>query len=342
VLFNPASTRAVDSLKRIIELERLYPQKVEIITTTTGGRDANIAALVAVKKRLTKDVLLCVAAGDGTVNIAVEALATAGLKAPLLPLWGGNANDLAYMLNGASFAKRLRSVFRRSQIIPIYPLECTITSGNKRESRLAACYISFGMSGFSAHRMNDEIHREHIRRKRLTRFAHELGLVWRIFTLAPWFHVQEGDTTHRVYEMVFANGSRIAKVDRLPVRLGEQAFYRDTLEHKKLGKIFRKVVGVLRGGLKQSRVTRPVHLVFKDTVWAQFDGEPVRIKAGSAVEIRLCKKPFYAVASSTTVSGRSAKRNRLGRFVTRHTQLLKVLSLLASGLVVYWLYTHTY
>jgi hypothetical protein len=48
-------------------------------------------------------------------------------------------------------------------------------------------------------------------------------------------------------------------------------------------------------------------------VWAQFDGEPVIVPAGSTVSIAINRRPFYAVASSLRPSFDRAALSRRRR-----------------------------
>src|SRR5208282_6264938 len=104
-LVNPASTHIAQAMKRINELQKLFPQDViELTSTSAEGREANAQIIVSLADRLGPNTLLCVAAGDGTASLVIEtlvlskALSDNARQAIVLPLWGGNANDLAHML----------------------------------------------------------------------------------------------------------------------------------------------------------------------------------------------------------------------------------------------------
>src|SRR6185437_8881055 len=98
-----------------------------------------------------------IAAGDGTVNLIVDlllhdpALTTEQRQTPILPLWGGNANDLANMLNGAATRSKLRRLLQHGHVVSIRPIICTLsTPGGSRQVYAAACYASFGASAYAS------------------------------------------------------------------------------------------------------------------------------------------------------------------------------------------------
>jgi len=330
VWYNPAATRAVQSKRRIKELETLFPGNVHILYTSPEGREANLETLHKAAHLLGPHTLLAIAAGDGTVNLAVEALATThqelGLpklarRSPILPLWGGNANDLAYMLNGFSWRRRIKTVLSKADIVPIYPLTCAITTQSTTYHRMASSYISFGASAMTAYRMNDKQYR--LMNRGRPKFFLELLFVIRSFAHAPSFTVSEAGHTHKIHELLFANGSRIAKVDGLPARLSERAYYREILEQHRLTSTLGEIVNLLRGGRAANFQDAPVKLTIRDQVWAQFDGEPLLVEAGSTIEIRLADQPFYAVASALRTPRVQGKpRTNVHRVASHYRQSL--------------------
>ncbi len=332
VFFNPASTHAKRSERRIKELEKLYPHKVEVVKTSSEGRAANQAILRKLAHRLSEKTLVGIAAGDGTVGLVVETLTATGKdripqaasKAPILPLWGGNANDLAYMLNGLSVGKRLSRVFSKAEIVPIYPLIVTITSPDKKDTstHIAACYAALGVSGRMAHTLNKRSYRAPSVWKSLGfKVIRELVYVTQTFKIATKFTYSQSNHKHRAYELLFANGSRMAKVDRLPITLSEPYFYADHLEHSTFGAVMRKFMNVARGQRRERRLHQRLHFTVHDQVWAQFDGEPEKIVANSEMSVRLHDQPFYALASSMRPP-RSARRPGRLRMLTKHNHTL--------------------
>jgi diacylglycerol kinase family enzyme len=335
VLFNPASTHATRSRRRIAELKKLFPKTVEVIETSSEGREANQEIIRKLAPRLTGKTLLAIASGDGTVGLIVETLTATGKnslpkaasQAPILPLWGGNANDLAYMLNGISLGKRLAAVFKKADVVPIYPIMCTISADGSASNHIAACYVAFGVSGRMAHTLNKRSYRSQSGWKNLgLKVFRELSYVTQTFRLATKFSYSQSGKQHHVYELLFANGSRMAKVDRLPISLAEPYFYADQLEHSTLGAVMRKLLNISRGKRRERRLHKRLHLTIHNEVWVQFDGEPELVPAGSEVSISLHDRPFYALASSLR-QPRSARRpSRLRIFASKYRRVIKQLN----------------
>lgn len=335
VLFNPAGTHANRSARRIAELKKLYPGpgKVEVVETSPDGREANLTLIRKLSKRLNSRTLIGIAAGDGTVNLVVEALTATGKhslsqaarQAPILPLWGGNANDLAYMLNGLSFGQSLKTVLTQAEIVPIYPIGCTIRHEAIVSQHVAACYIAFGISGRMAHTLNEKSYRSNSAWKGLGfKLFRELAYVAQTFRLATKFSYTQSHKRHYVYELLFANGSRMAKVDRLPIALSDPFFYVDHLEHSTLSAILRKLFNVARGRRRERRLHKRLAFTIHGQVWAQFDGEPEQVEAGSKVTINLHDQPFYALASSLRPPGDARRPSRLRLFARKHKLAIRV------------------
>ena len=105
ILHNPQSKNAATANVRIKHLRKRYDGQV---------RTVEIADELAVTRQLLLNVLseevadgktpvLCIAGGDGTVNMALQSLTSPAVPKhihdiPIVPMGTGNANDLAYML----------------------------------------------------------------------------------------------------------------------------------------------------------------------------------------------------------------------------------------------------
>jgi diacylglycerol kinase family enzyme len=306
VLLNPKSTNASAAKERIVQLRRLYGDKVTVIETSKAGREVTLKALRARAKRWTDRTLVCVAAGDGTVGMVVELLVATGKdglndvarQAVLLPIWGGNANDLAHMLGGSPEGKTIEGVLRDSEIVDIAPLAARVIKGKDVAHYIAACYVTCGASGYTAQRINERQFRANAATyPGIFRRVYEFWHVGQLVRDAKPFHYRQGRRVRRAYELVIANGSRMAKLEGFPVRLRDRAFYVDRLSHKRLGAVLSKMVQLLRGGRRYGRQVRPVAIEFLDSTWVQFDGEPTKLKAGTHMRVALHDRSFRALAS---------------------------------------------
>jgi diacylglycerol kinase family enzyme len=308
VYFNPAGTHAAAVRHRIDEIKRLAGERpVVVIETSPKGRKSNAALLEKHVGLLGEDTLLCIAAGDGTTNQIIEALLTASLPAkarrtPILPLWGGNANDLAHMLNGPAYRTKIKEIIRSGQVIPIHPLQCDLTSrGSKPKTYLAACYASLGVTGFAARRLNTSSYRSSkLHRLPGGRLLHDLVVVLSALMEAPSFGVKEHGGVRSVYELSFYNGSRMGKLERLPAKLTDEMFYLNRLENKRLLSVIPRFVEMTRKGVSQNLLRNYASFTTQEESWAQFDGEPVKVPPRTKVQVQLSPRPFYALSTTLT------------------------------------------
>lgn len=307
VIYNPMSTNARRSRRRIAELKDLFPSKdVDVIETSPDGLEANKALIAGEAKKFTKNTLLCIAAGDGTVSAVLDALLAnksvpaQAKKVPILPLWGGNANDLAYMINGRPGKSSLKTLFEKGEIVPIYPLGVKLDIDGKKSERIAGCYVSFGASAFAAQQA------ELPKNKRMkihvipgARMATEMLVVARALLKAKTFTIQTDGRSQPLYERIFVNGSRIAKVDRLPIKLNEKAFYEAAIERKH-PKAFISALSALK--ILRNRTYGEVtgekrSFKLNSDTWTQIDGEVAKLPKGTEVEISLSTTPFYVLST---------------------------------------------
>jgi diacylglycerol kinase family enzyme len=306
IFFNPASTHAVAVQRRIKEMQRLAGERpVTIVETSERGRKANIALVEKHAHELDKNTLLCIAAGDGTTNQIIEGLITAKLPkharhAVVLPLWGGNANDLAHMLNGPAFRARLKDILAYGHVVPIHPLQCDLTARNGRRSTyLAACYASLGITGFVAKRLTQPAYR----RSKLHRIPggtllKDILTVIGVLMDAPSFGIKEHGDVRSVYELSFYNGCRMAKIERLPAKLTDEMFYLNKFENKRLLSIIPRMIETTRKGVAQNLLRNYTSFTTQEESWAQFDGEPVKVPAHTKVQVQLSPRPFYVLTTS--------------------------------------------
>ncbi|HYF96621.1 MAG TPA: diacylglycerol kinase family protein [Patescibacteria group bacterium] len=307
VFYNPVSTNSRRSRKRIAELKELFPaKKVIVIETSPDGEEANKRLVAREAKKFDDKTVVCIASGDGTVSAVLESLLTSkgipakSRKVPVLPLWGGNANDLAHMINGLPQKISLRTVFEKGKIVPIYPLSVKLGSGKQVSKRIAACYISFGASAYAAQQTElPKNKKKKIHAIPAARMITEMFIVVRSLIKAQTFTIQVDQEKHSVYERIFVNGSRIAKIDRLPVRLNEKAFYEATLSHKHPKALLSllSALKILRNRTYGEVTEKDIKFVLNEDAWMQIDGEVVKLPTKTNVEVSLSTLPFYVITT---------------------------------------------
>jgi diacylglycerol kinase family enzyme len=320
IFFNPTSTHAAAGKLRIEELGRILgKENVETIETSPDGRQANADLVAKAAHMLDRSTILGIVAGDGTANQIIEALLThpdipdKARRAVILPLWGGNANDLAHMLNGPAYKAKLRDILQKGQVIHIYPLQCDLTQKKGTTTYLAACYASLGITGFVARRLVEPRYRKS-KLHRIpggTAVADILTVISALME-APSFGIKEhGNRTdiRSVYELSFYNGSRMAKIERLPARLTDELFYLNTFENKKILSILPRFFNFARKRVSQKLLRSYASFTTQEESWAQFDGEPVKVPAHTNVQIQLYPRPFYALSTALKPPERSSEQD---------------------------------
>ena len=305
IIRNPASTDAGPVRERIRQLRALQPKaEVATIETRPGGRNANARLLHGIRKHLDGTALIGIAAGDGTVNLIVDlllhdpALTTEQRQTPILPLWGGNANDLANMLNGAATRSKLRRLLQHGHVVSIRPIICTLSlPDGSRQVYAAACYASFGASAYATEELERTVRKSPMRRFGGTRFGQEVIAVFRALVEVPTFRTTQKGRTKEMFERTYLNGSRFAKVIGAPLKLTDEAFHMAMIEHKHIVAVLLHVLG-LADGREGARITMTRDsFILEDAVWAQFDGEAVRVPRGTEVTIVIGDQPFNALST---------------------------------------------
>jgi hypothetical protein len=304
ILVNPRSTHIRAAENRIALIKQLLSHiPVQRLELDVAENKTTASLLGAHKAHLNKGTLLCVAGGDGTVNSVLKYLMSktapkTASQTVLLPLWGGNANDLAHMLNGAAFKNVVPDILRHGNVVPIRPLCCELISPAGDSSLyIASSYISFGASGIAARRLNTLLHRNSAWHKVPGgRTLRETLTVLETFARISDFHITENGKTTGIYERIFINGSRIAKVRSLPLKLTDDAFYKLTIKEKRL----RAVVMYLRELFRRPQAEQEheeVSFVCEDQAWGQADGETFRVPAGTKVRVYRLPTPFHALST---------------------------------------------
>jgi hypothetical protein len=299
IIRNPVSTHAERAAKYVKDVRAQFASiEVVVLKTVRGGIEANEARLREHDELFDGKTLVGVVAGDGTFNMVVTILQRLGAyNATLVPLWGGNANDLAHMLNGRA-PRSLRALFNEAQTINVRPLACTLTlPDGSKETRLAICYASFGASAAAARRLGEVIRTDHPSHVVPgVRFVREMGSGWRTLKHAQLFMVRENDTTRPLFEAAFFNGSRFAKVKALPLRLTDEHFFGSILETRSMSALLLRIAQLTNRRSTPKFIRTHASFVVEENITAQFDGETVQIAAGTLVAISLAARPISALS----------------------------------------------
>lgn len=303
---NPHSSNAARVTKKIRQLEKRLGNKIVSLPSERNPLVFKKKFIKRIQGYSHKPVVVLIGGGDGTVHQVVKA--TIDVPEPgrkniiLLPIWGGNANDFAYMLNGVPAGKSLFKVISAGKIIKIHPLEISLTRKNSETIAHAICYASFGASAFAA----DIIDKTGAARDGLFSnvavvvIGKEVFRVVRALRSALPFRARVNGKRVKIFEQVFVNGSRIAKINRLPVKLTDKAFYSVGHQPNKHPFIVLRIIQILSGKRVGSVTNRPVKFEVKEPVLGQYDGEVIKIPGNTRVKISVSKQYIYALSTRLT------------------------------------------
>lgn len=299
VLENPNSTNASIGKRYLTAIKQANPES-EFETITVDWELAT-----KLKPKLKSHTLLCVIGGDGTMNsVAQILLGDASLQAdqrrlPVLPLWGGNANDLAHILNGRPSHEKCQQIIQAGKATPIYPLRCRIkTEGQKELVRFAICYASFGAVAHVAVQLNKpSLRKNPLYNLPVGKIFSETAITLKTLHEAPTFVVEHEGERKIVYDWIIGKGPRMAKLLHMPVELTDQMFYQSILERKSLSDVAVRIAGLAWGTLAPTNDTKPVTFTTTEPIWAQFDGEPLKLPTHTTVTVGLSQRPFYALST---------------------------------------------
>ncbi len=299
---NPHSSSAARVSKSIKQLEKKMGSKVTRVQSEKDPAVFIKKFAKTLKENSKHPTVVLIGGGDGTVHQVVEATIEANYdnrsNIILMPIWGGNANDFAYMLNGLGLRKDLYKLINRAKVVKIHPLEIERSKGKTSTKDYAICYASFGASAFAA----DILDKSGPARKGIFRnisalvIIGEMSRVFSAFLHAPPFNAQVNGERVEIFEQVFTNGSRIAKVDRLPVNLTDKAFYKVAQPSKHPYMVIR-VLKLLTGRQVGEVTDQAVTFEVKESVLGQFDGEVVKIPEDTNVTIRMSDKNIFALST---------------------------------------------
>lgn len=303
---NTKATHYAQAYKLLLALGEtlgLKPTKIDV-----NGHEQALKQFFRHRKQ-EQPVIIAIAGGDGTVSAVVNTLLRLQPQEMLtqcyvLPLWGGNANDLAYMLNGLRMAASPRRLVSRSGVVQVPLIKVKIREpGRDERTMYACCYASFGASAYAARQL--EAHR--FSTNAIMRWLppvlllREITYTVKSFLSAP-LHKGEIDSKEQTfYEHTMINGSRIAKVDRVPIGLDEPAFFHALITRKDPSIALAIIRIMLRKPGREYGTRTHLQFTTRTSVDAQIDGEIMRLPAHTRVTATTTRPPFRFISMKLSV-----------------------------------------
>jgi Diacylglycerol kinase catalytic domain len=304
VISNTKSTNYVRSAGFIEELRSTFDAK-DFVEYELQKNDYDNPDKLAksITKHLDAHTLLCIAGGDGTNSFVINTLLTSkqsaakAKRAAVLPLWGGNANDLAYMANGLARTKNILDIVQKGSAVPVYPLRLQLTGTKPTNEPLAVCYASFGASAYASYLMNRPGHRA---RKLYiipgARLVVEAINVFKAIAGAKRFDCEIDGKTEVLHDLLFINGSRIAKINRAPATITDKSFYEIRVRRKR-PVLLSYVISLLIGAAPKRTPVTERSFTVKHATWMQRDGEVSHVDEHTLVSITRHDQPFYLLST---------------------------------------------
>lgn len=307
-VMNTKATNGVRAKKLWKEIERAIGiEKSEVVNIAKLTPTESVKAVTTALKSCTSRSILCVGGGDGTVSMVIKTLVLSkdlsqdNKRALLLPLWGGNANDMAVMLNGLPSTASIKKILQSSKPTEIYPLKIVLTPPEKKaQVFIAGCYASFGATAEALARMELSSHvRGHSGPKhKITRFVHEFRDIGKtFFDVRPIKVAPDQAKTVELYDRIFVNGSRYAKILRSPVDLHERRYFVLSSREKKWWYFMLRTLRPLATKAGGTISDKQRSFTLKDSTYMQVDGEVFPIQADTHMQVSIASDPFYALST---------------------------------------------
>jgi len=244
--------------------------------------------------------------GDGTVNQIGNILLHAETRErqlnhlPFVPLRGGNANDIARMINGRKTAAQ---IMRAHRLIKLHPLEITVQyPGGDKAQRWALGYFGVGATAAASGDL-DRIKNTSNRLTRAIGFqpVREALAAWRSVAGYPPFTMtdQASGKSEVVSDILALRGDRIAKYGRPHAHLAEPQF---ELTLSRPGGMRGALIDMLQ--MQQGRkageiVTASCFAVQAEasTLHAQYDGETATIENLSIINVGLSHHAYQTLST---------------------------------------------
>ena len=311
IIRNPVSTHAARARRHISAIQKLHPSiDLDVFPTVYDPElpaDENVAnnqtfifEAIAQRLKTTKPnkVWLGVASGDGFLNAVADRFLHDSTPpevraVPILPIAGGNGNDVSSMVHGYIGKHRPAWRFHKAFTSSVHPLEIQLARDNAVVHRKGLGYISIGnmISPAAKAISNDRGH------GMLTQKVREKILASREVLAATPFRMTENGEKSEIYERIFANGPRMAKYLHWPVALRESRFLDVAIHDARLTRLIPYSARIMLGQVAGREVTAQDSVTFQvnSETMLEVDGEAFAVAADTDVTVRRSSQSLQIV-----------------------------------------------
>jgi hypothetical protein len=292
-----SSRRAIPALANITDK---YPRHVLPTFFTHEGHEDTVEDIGETIVR-DSDITHCVAiGGENTVRITGEALfrllIATGRQITALPLHGGNANDVATMLNGHKLPANPSELLAHGPVHTIAPIIGETRVSEEVEQHIAFGYIGIGATAYASHLLN---HR-HLRRfpgyqNPKVRKVLDLGIAGLTVAKAQPFNYLPPDENemHQQIDLTFLNGTIMGKRRLVGPDnrhdLNQLGIFRTGVRTKQFTEVAEWLNGALHHNIPGEVLQKPCEFFVSprggEPLYMQVDGDPLAITDPTYVRI---------------------------------------------------------
>ena len=304
-LINPNCTNYAQGLRRLERLQKHARFSIDFNYTHANP----LLNQAVIEASLESCDLLLAVTGDGTLNHIVNSLLSGSLsseanRTPIWSLGGGDASDGHKANYDRLYRRRPDLALEDGKIAEIYPIYCAIEAvKGERYKRYAAFYLSLGATALASNQqyLNNQKHRQSFfGRNPIGQLLSEPMIAAKALYGAQTPLIMANNSIIPIYNMVFANSSRMAKRCRYPTTITRRELFQTTITEKNMLTIYREAIKSIKGmsdgvflALEDS-----FNFIALDPIWAQFDGEAELILPGSKVSVGLNPEPVRMVVAN--------------------------------------------
>ena len=312
VVVNEHSTSAKETNKHIEDLKSSgYGSRITKPIETSADPRINYERF---SEEFRDGDAIILAGGDGTAHDGIRTCLNDNLTNKniwVFPLWGGNANDGARMINGEQGSRTIADILDVAKPVEIHPIRINLKyDAGDEDNRISAFYAGFGLSATVAEKLDKKSYRDQrfYDNPKIRKGFYEPRALMRAYGKASEFvlksTVQDGSTRSNVFlERSFLNGSRMAGRKVSPIEISDRHIFEIAIREKKIDHLVPCLGKVLFGHIPAGRLIEPsdtVSFKTRNSISAHFDATAELIQPGTSVTIKRDERSFFVLSTKLT------------------------------------------
>lgn len=312
---NPRASHYRRISREVARLQRSHPDfGIERIPTSANMNETHDTIMDTVRQG---DVLVVIG-GDGTVNQVGSVVTSQDFdrgdapNTPFVPLRGGNANDIANMINGRA---SLEEILRRGEMMELFPLEVTVTAPEEQTRQDPfddGVYVRRALGYFSVHaaaeatrgldniKPQSDIIRWMLRHTGIQQAREVFAVLQPMAQAKPVIAIEDGYPPYALVDESFLRGDRIAKYGHPHADLTKQIFERTRVYDQGYIAALTSMIKMQQGKLEGEKTDSVTQLLYgRDgkPILTQYDGEVIEIPSGSTVNVGIAARGYHTLTT---------------------------------------------